>query len=329
MKAAKNRSLLYGSIRRFFDQRGYLEVETPTLSPDLIPEATIDDFGTTFINEFEGSREMYMIPSPEVFMKRLIADGSGSIYQISKCFRNCEQIGEIHNPEFSMLEYYTVGYDEVDSIALTQRLLRETALPNCPQSVLEDFEVLSVRDAVMRYTVPKYTNITDAGTTDLDRLQNPKDLREQAQRLGLYVPGPESWDDTFNRIFINFVEPNLPKDHPVCLVEYPKQIECLAQRNGNYRHRWELYINGMEVANCYLEERDVETVMAYYKEEYNKLVELRSQNGKVIPDADASFADIFDRFPKCSGVAIGLDRLLMVETGRCDIDDVLLFPFPL
>lgn len=329
MKAAKSRSLLYGSIRRFFDQRGYLEVETPTLSPDLIPEATIDDFGTTFINEFEGSREMYMIPSPEVFMKRLIANGSGSIYQISKCFRNCEQIGEIHNPEFSMLEYYTVGYDEVDSIALTQRLLRETALPNCPQSVLEDFEVLSVRDAVMRYTVPQYTNITDAGTTDLDRLQNPKDLREQAQRLGLYIPGPESWDDTFNRIFINFVEPNLPKDHPVCLVEYPKQIECLAQRNGNYRRRWELYINGMEVANCYLEERDVETVRAYYKEEYNKLVELRSQNGKVIPDADASFADIFDRFPKCSGVAIGLDRLLMVETGRFDIDDVLLFPFPL
>lgn len=125
---AKQRSLLYKSIREFFDKRGYIEVETPTLSPDLIPEATIDNFATTFINEFEGSKEMYMIPSPEIFMKKLIANGIGSIYQISKCFRNCEQIGQIHNPEFSMLEYYTVDYDEVDSIKLTQTFLKETAL---------------------------------------------------------------------------------------------------------------------------------------------------------------------------------------------------------
>lgn len=332
MQSARDRSRLFRSIRGFFDDRGYVEVETPTLSPDLIPEATIDDFATTFINEFEGSREMYMIPSPEVFMKRLIAQGSGSIYQISKCFRNCEQIGEIHNPEFSMLEYYTVGYDEEDSIDLTQRLLRETALPGCPQSVLEDFETLTVREAVLRYTQREYTKGCTGGEDvdplDLDELQNPRDLREQAQRLGLYVPDHESWDDTFNRVFINFVEPNLPKDHPVCLKDYPRQIECLAERNGNYRRRWELYIEGIEVANCYLEETDVETVRGYYREECGKLARLRANNGKVIPDADDSFADIFATFPKCSGVAMGLDRLLMVETGRSDIEDVLLFPFP-
>lgn len=336
MESARNRSRLYAAIRRFFDERGYVEVETPTLSPDLIPEATIDDFATMFENEFAGSREMYLVPSPEVFMKRLIAQGSGSIYQISKCFRNCEQIGEIHNPEFTMLEYYTVDFDETDSISLTQRMIRDTALPGCPDSVLGDFEIISVRDAVMRYTADYYVSQTTQGDengsaiepTDIDKLQNPKDLRVQARRLGLYVPESESWDDTFNRIFINFVEPNLPKDHPICLTYYPRQIECLAERSGNYRRRWELYINGMEVANCYLEERNVETVRQYYREEYNKLVEARSQNGKVIPDADESFAEIFGTFPKCSGVAIGLDRLLMVETQQRNIEDVLLFPFP-
>ena len=315
--AAIYRSRLDSNIREFFLSRGYLEVETPTLSPDLIPEATIDNFGTMFMNEFQGSREMYMIPSPEIFMKKLLADGSGSLFEISKCFRNCEQLGQVHNPEFSMLEYYTVDFDEKDSIKLTQEFLRATALEGCPDSVLAQFEVLTVRDAIKKY----------ANGLDLDLLQNPKDLRKAAEDLGLPIPGPEPWDDTFNRIFINFVETSLPTDHPVCLVDYPKQIECLAEAKGNYRRRWELYINGIEVANCYLEERDPEVARDYYRREYQKLLSLRGSNGKVIPDTDEGFCDIFDRLPKCSGVAIGLDRLLMVETGAKDIDDVLLFPF--
>ena len=79
-KAAQARSRLYSNIRQYFSGKGYLEVETPTLSPDLIPEATIDNFGTQFINEFSGSREMYMIPSPEIFIKKLLAQGSGSLF---------------------------------------------------------------------------------------------------------------------------------------------------------------------------------------------------------------------------------------------------------
>ena len=316
IKAAQARSRLYSNIRRYFTDRNYLEVETPTLSPDLIPEATIDNFGTWFVNEFSSSREMYMIPSPEIFIKKLLADGSGSVFEISKCFRNCEQLGTIHNPEFTMLEYYTVGYDEKDSIGLTQDMLRSTALEGCPECVTADFEVMTVREAVRRY----------AGI-DLDGLQNPKDLRAAADRMGLPIPGPEPWDDTFNRIFINFVETAIPKDHPVCLTDYPRQIECLAEAQGNYRRRWELYINGIEIANCYLEERDPDVAADYYRREYQKLLELRRDNGKTIPDIDDSFCDVLGRLPACSGVAIGLDRLLMVETGARDIDDVLLFPF--
>ena len=316
INAAKARSLLYANIRNYFSERGYLEVETPTLSPDLIPEATIDNFGTTFINEFQGSREMYMIPSPEIFIKKLLASGSGSVFEISKCFRNCEQLGQSHNPEFTMLEYYTVGFDEKDSIALTQDMIRKTALSGCPASVLEDFEILSVREAMKRYA-----------KVDIDELQNPRDLRKAAQNLGLPIPGPESWDDTFNRIFINFVETSISKDHPVCLTDYPKQIECLAKASGNYRRRWELYIGGLEVANCYLEETDKDIAKDYYRREYQKLLSLRSDNGKVIPDVDDSFCETLSKLPKCSGVAIGLDRLLMVESDAKDIDDVLLFPF--
>lgn len=313
---ARKRSELYRNIRNYFYEKNYLEVETPTLSPDLIPEPTIDNFSTTFINEFLGSGEYYMIPSPEVFMKRLIASGSLSIYQISKCFRNSEQVGEIHNPEFTMLEYYTVNFDENDSATLTEDFLKKTAIKDCCPSVLAPWIKMSVREAMMKYA-----------DTDIEKLQNPKDLREHALNKGFHIPTVESWEDTFNRIFCTLVEPNLPKDRPVMLYNYPRQIKCLALENGYYRRRWELYINGIEVANCYSEEIDSEKVKAYYTEEYARLVQERADNGKVIPDVDPSYHEVFKTFPSCSGVAIGLDRLLMAEIGSKDIKDVLLFPF--
>lgn len=311
----EKRSKLYSNIRNFFSNRGYLEVETPSLSSDLIPEKTIDNFETMFSNEFIGSKELYLIPSPEVFMKKLISQGSGSIFEISKCFRNCEQIGNIHNPEFTMLEYYTVGYDEKDSIELTKIFLKETALEGCPKCVTNDWLEMTVREAVLKYT-----------GLDLDLLQKPEDLRNAASSLGLMIPGKEPWDDTFNRIFCTFVETAIPKDRPVLFTDYPYQIDCLAQRNGNYRRRWELYIAGIEVANCYLEETSSDVIRQYYRKEYQELIELRRNTDKVIPDVDDSFASYFATFPKCSGVAIGLDRLLMTQIGSNEIKDVILFP---
>ena len=103
-KAQKARAELYRNIRSFFSDRNYLEVFTPSLSPSLIPEPTIKVFSTLFKNEFVGEKEFYLIPSPEIFMKEMIASGSGSIFQISSCFRNSEQLGDVHNPEFTMLE---------------------------------------------------------------------------------------------------------------------------------------------------------------------------------------------------------------------------------
>lgn len=316
---AKERAFLYRKTREFFDNRGYLEVETPTLSPDLIPEPTIDCFATTFINEFAGSRELYLVPSPEVFIKKLIASGFGSVYEISKCFRNCEQLGNIHNPEFTMLEYYTVGQDEEYSIKLTLEYLQGLVFPDYGRPVWLDSEplIMSVRDAVLEHC-----------GLDLDEYQSSGALRKAAvETLGLHIPGPEPWDDTFNRIFCTFVEPAIPTDRIVIFTDYPQQIDCLAKRNGNWRRRWEMYICEVEIANCYLEETDPETVRSYYSKEQARLVELRNQNGRPIPDADPSFADYFSSFPLCSGVAIGMDRLLMVLTGRKSIQETLLFPF--
>ncbi len=315
IEVERKRAELYRNIRAYFDGRGYLEVFTPTLSDSLIPEPTIRNFETEFINEFTGRKKFYLIPSPEIFIKRLIAAGSGNVYEISRCFRNAEQLGDIHNPEFTMLEYYTMDYTEEDSIELTMDMLGKTAIRGCSEIVLNDKVVMTVNEAVYRYS-----------GFDLEKCHTIQAIREMAEKRGHAIPDDESWDDTFNRIFITDVEPNLPKDRPVILKDYPAEIECLAKKNSKYtRARWEMYIAGIEIANCYREETDREAAREYFMKEYDRLKEERERTGDVIPSIDMSFCEI--GMKESSGVAIGLDRLLMAEAGIRDIEDTLPFSF--
>jgi len=307
---------MYRTIRTFFDGRDYTEVDTPILSTSLIPESTIENFATRFQNPFLPSTELYLVPSPEIFMKQLIAQGWGSIYQISHCFRNSEQLGHIHNPEFSMLEYYTVGADEQDSIKITEELFSSLLTKDSPDYLRPPFARLSVAEAMKTYA-----------DVDLDKHQKQSSLASEARRLGLTFPDePESWEETFNRIFLTFVEPNLPQDRPLVLQRYPKQIECLAKQEGAYRRRWELYVKGVEVANCYDEDRNLQTIQTYYRDEYARLVQKREESGLVIPDIDPQLAAVFSAMPACSGVALGLDRLQMLLMGKTDLQGVILFP---
>jgi len=318
-EVAKKRNQLYKNIRSFFDDRDYLEVDTPTLSDNLIPESSIESFATMFSNEFLRSKEFYMIPSPEVFMKKLFTQKDcPSIYQISKCFRNAEQLGRIHNPEFTMLEYYTKNFTEKDSIKLTKKLFDSIELEGCSEALKKDFEIITMREACKRWA-----------NVDLDELQDPNKLRAAAVKLKLLEKGiKESWADTFNRIFLTLVETNLPKDHPVVITDYPKQIDCLAQNEGNYKRRWELYVEGTEVANCYWEENNPDKVKNYYEKERAIIYQERGDSNRVIPDFDEEyFKNFIGNYPSSSGVAIGLDRLLMLECNKHSFKGVILFPF--
>lgn len=313
-KAQRARAELYRNIRSFFSERGYLEVFTPTLSPSLIPEPTIKTFSTHFKNEFVGEREFYLIPSPEIFMKEMIAAGSGSIFQISSCFRNAEQLGDVHNPEFSMLEYYTMDFSDKDSIALTHEMIKNTAISETPWLKNEPL-IITMEDAMKEY----------AGV-DLLKAQDYEYLLSEAERLNLHVPEKEGWEDTFNRIFLTYVEPSLPKDREVYLCDYPSQIQCLAKdyTDRPYKKRWEMYIKGIEIANCYDEERDKEKILTYYQKEQSILEKERMLSRDTISKADLSFASL--DMPQCSGGAIGLDRLLLVEYGGEEIAPILSFP---
>lgn len=310
----KKRSTLFSRIRSFFDERGYLEVFTPSLSPTLIPEPTIKCFKTEFNNEFTGKKDLFLIPSPEIYMKEMLSYGSGPIYEISQCFRNAEQLGDVHNPEFTMLEYYTPGFTDTESIDLTIEMIDRTKLGD-PDWTKNKPLVITVEEAMWKY----------AGV-DMEKAQDGEKLRKEAERLSLYVPEDESWEDTFNKIFLTFVETNIPKDREVYIRDYPKQIECLAEDYPArpYKRRWEMYIAGTEIANCYTEETDKEKIRSYYEREQKRLIEERTKTGDVISSASSSFPEL--DMPPSSGVAIGLDRLLMVNLGEKEIAPLMAFP---
>lgn len=312
--AERERSRLYENIRYFFKEKNYLEVFTPSLSPTLIPEPTIYTFKTNYYNEFGLSKELYLIPSPEIYIKEMLSQGSGSLFEISRCFRNAEQSGKIHNSEFDMLEYYSVGFDEKDSIPLTIEFLLNTSIRECEWLKEENVRIYSMEELLKRYT-----NI------DLRKVQEKEKLQEEAKRLGLSYDEEESWPDTFERIFLNFVEINIEKDKIVFITDYPKQIECLCKEYDDkpYKKRWELYIKGIEVANCYDEETDEDKIKLRLKREQEVLEKERKGTNNTI----SKMVENFPSPPQCSGVALGLDRLLMLEYGSSSIKDIISFPF--
>ena len=319
------RSRIIQSIRSFFSEREYLEVETPLLSPTLIPEAPIELFETVFQSPFHGSFPLYLIPSPEVHMKKLLAAGSGNIYQICRSFRNAEQIGPQHNPEFTMLEYYTVDSGYKESISITEELmsrtLRDAKPADAAGAVHSD---TSLRPPFRRMTVQEA--FYDHAGFDLAEHNRPGELQQAAERLGLQAARQqESWEQLYHRIFLSFVEPNLPTDRPLVLMDYPRRIPCLAKiiPGTPWRERWELYIRGMEVANCYSEETDAAAVEQFFRREYAQ----KAAESRVVPDIDQEFIDLHaSGLPECSGVALGIDRLIMAITGQKTIEGVIFFP---
>jgi len=319
------RSRMYRTIRDFFDQRDFLEVETPLLSGNLIPESTIEIFATAYEDLHGAPKELYLVPSPEVHMKQLLSRGFGSIYQISKCFRNCEQRGQNHNPEFSMLEWYETGADYRDSMVRTEELFGALA-PLSPDPLWKKpFRRMSMAEAF--WDLEKLDLAPLCGEGKEAGLAAP--WREALQCRG--VETDESrWEPLFNRFFLQFIEPRLPDNTPLILFDFPKRIGCLARPvpGSPWAQRWELYLKGVELANCYTEEIDPGEIRRYFEEEGPLNTAGPDQTVRVPHKVDRDYHRHFHPdFPSCSGVALGLDRLLMLLAGKTGLGGVILFPF--
>ena len=310
----RKRAEIIRTVREFFYSRDYLEIDTPVMSPHLIPESPIEIFRTELISPYtEHKKEMYLTPSPEIWMKKAISEGSGNIFQITKSFRNSEQKGRQHNNEFTMMEWYTIGADYSNSLALTEDLLSELYSRFKTEALKPPVMKISIKDAFDIYT-----------GINLDKCFSREDLHEEIKSKGYEINRNYNWEETFNSVFLTEVETKLQKDRPVVLFDYPAQIPCLAKKteNGEFYERWELYINGIETANCYTEETDKETVDRFFKSEFSL------KAGSSVPHhVDFSYTDLFHSFPDCSGTAVGIDRLVMAAAGTDHIKDILSFIF--
>ncbi|MDR2072520.1 MAG: LysR family transcriptional regulator [Spirochaetaceae bacterium] len=332
----RERSRIIRSTRSFFDRRGYLELDTPLLAPDLIPETSLEVFETAYIpprGSTQDAEKRWLIPSPEIWMKKLIAAHRTNMYQICKCFRNTESRGRLHNPEFTMLEYYTMDAGYEDSLAITEDLFRHLLAPaeapaggnrpaaaaKQPKSLSPPFMRITMEDAFLRWAGFSLHETAAAGA---------RALEAEGRRLGLDPPPGLDTAVLYDLIFIHTIEPALPRDRPVAILDYPAFVPCLAKEKTGSRtvERWELYVHGIELANCYSEETDPHTVRRYFETESA----LKEKTGRIRHTVDEGYWKTFSprqdgAFPRCSGVAMGMDRLIMALTGKSSINSVLTF----
>ncbi|MDF2417378.1 EF-P lysine aminoacylase GenX [Acinetobacter beijerinckii] len=310
LDALKARAEMYTKIRQFFAERNVLEVETPILSQAAVTDVHLASVQVQ--RHIHGKlNTQYLQTSPEFPMKRLLASGSGAIYQICKVFRDDEH-GRKHNSEFTMLEWYRPGLD-------LKGLMHETS---------ELLEVcLAHRFGEVRPYILSYKHAFQ-DRLDINPLQATlKQLKEAANRVGLNLDLGNDRLAYMDLLFSHFVEPSLGFDAPVFLTDFPPEMASLAKIKTDEEGelvaaRFEVYIEGLELANAYDELLDTEVLAARFDADNAE----RAQQGLPVIPTDQYLLAALPNMPECSGIALGIDRLLMVAMNKMKIDQVITFP---
>lgn len=305
-------------IREFFWSKGFDDVETPLLVRLPGQEPNLSPMAVTLHDEYGTAYRGYLHTSPEYAMKKMLAAGFGNIFSITKCFRDQESFGGLHNPEFTMIEWYRAGkhmnaiMDDIDEmLALIYNALGRT-YPEYMQSAPQTPRRIHMRHAWREYT-----------GTDLDAYIDRKNLFELCKKRGYRTNEHESYEDLFYRIFLHEIEPNLTT--PTIIHHYPKAMAALAKIDPNdsaYAERFEFYINGMELANAFSELTDPDEQRQRLEHEQEK----RTQNGATTYPIDEDFLRALADIPSAAGIALGIDRLVQIYTGCKDISDVIPLP---
>lgn len=305
------RADLLKSIRNFFDQRSVLEVETSVLSHAAGTDPNLDSISASYRDTQQKEKTLFLQTSPEFAMKRLLANGSGAIFQICKAFRNAEQ-GDKHNPEFTLLEWYQPGYDEFQLMDEVMALVKSLYPPE--HIFQQHWQRITYQNLFEQHLG------FNPHTIELEKLQQ---LAKKKINIELEQANKDTWLDL---LFSHLIEPDLQE--PVFIYDYPASQAALAvvEKNTNGQEiarRFELVIDGMEIANGYYELTDVDEQRRRFSHELEK----RHEQEKVINPIDENFlAAMGYGLPVCAGVAVGLDRLLMLISGTKSINDVLAFP---
>jgi elongation factor P--(R)-beta-lysine ligase len=323
--AFRTRHALIREIRSFFDSRGYLETDAPLLTPWPTLDANILSVRADLLSEIRKLHPMYLHTSPEYPMKKLLAAGASRIYFCGKAFRDGE-CTLLHNPEFTLLEWYRTDAGYADLMEETEALVRGAAQRvTGSQRIPFGGKILDLSLPWRRRSVRQM--FLEKTGADLPPGIEVDSLNEIADRLGVFRRPEEDWETVFLRIFMEKVEPGLGEPVPVFLTDYPLRLGLNAKPKTDdpaWTERVELYAGGLEIANGYTELTDpVEQKKRFLKDQERK----KTETGNDYP-VDMDLIDAMTLgLPPCAGIALGVDRLLMLLTDSRTIQDVILFPF--
>jgi len=308
----RQRAEILTKIRQFFAQRDVLEVDTPSMSHATVTDVHLHTFETRFVGPgFSGGQSVHLMTSPEFHMKRLLAAGSGCIFQINKAFRN-EENGRYHNPEFTMLEWYRLGFDhhklmdEMD--ALLQRILA------CPPA-----QRMTYQQAFLQVL----------GVCPLEA--SMAELKKVAATLGLSdIAEPEHERDVILQLLFSVgVEGKIGQQSPAFVYDFPASQAALAKINPQdprVADRFEVYFKGIELANGFHELDNAKEQLTRFEADNRQ----RDKMGLAQQPIDYHLIEALEHgLPACAGVALGIDRLIMLALGCEHIDEVTAFPFPI
>jgi elongation factor P--(R)-beta-lysine ligase len=322
----RSRHAVLRFLRADFDGRRYLETDAPLLVPCPTLDAGIRSVRADVTRMDGRTDRLYLHTSPEYAMKKLMAAGEERLYFLGKVFRDGERT-PLHNPEFTMLEWYrayaSVGDLEDEMEDFIPRLAAATAgsprirFGNRPLDLSPPWPRVRVADLFRERT-----------GADLDPESDGSDLKRLARSLGVFHNPEDDWETMFTRIYLERMEPGLGADRPVFLTDYPLPLGMNARRREDdprWTERSELFIGGLELANGYTEITDAaEQRLRFERDRERK----RAETGEDAP-VDAELLEALEGgLPPCAGMALGVDRLVMLLLGRTDIADVLVSPLP-
>jgi len=308
--AIKRSSILH-QIRVFFDSKNIIEVETPALSQGTITDQYLEAFSCQygFLDNQRTAIPLYLQTSPEYAMKRLLSSGYGDIYQISKAYRH-EQAGRYHNPEFSILEWYRLDIDHFQLMEEVGELLQ--LVLNCEKPTKITYQQLFW----------EYTGI-DALDTSCSQLLH---ILKKHNKLSDWLIKENNVDVILQVILSEIIEPKIGKAHPCFIYNFPSSQASLAKLSSEdprVAERFECYYKGVELVNGFNELTDAKTQVARFKQDNLH----RKQNGLDEKPIDRNFILALEAgLPSCAGVALGIDRLIMLACNKKTIEEVLTFP---
>jgi lysyl-tRNA synthetase class 2 len=338
------REQVIDAIRIFFKQKEFNEVETPLLVKSPGTEPQLEVFETKLKHLSGRDEAAYLLTSPEYAMKKLLVAGFEKIFQICKSFRNQESLGGNHNPEFTILEWYRTKADYRDIMSDFEDLMLfilkylKEKYSNPQTSFQKQMnerlgkDKLEYQGRVFNLSTPYLRlSVIEAFEKYLglnrEQLLDKKELIRVAKKLNFQVAEDSEWEEIFYQLFLNKIEPEVAKlNQPVIIYDYPWQQAALSRRKKEdnlFAERFEVYLGGLELGNAFSELTDPVEQEERLKEE----LELREKLGKTKYQLDSDFINALKvGMPSAGGIAVGVDRLIMLFAGVDEINDTLLFP---